>query len=59
MTGGFLDVDAEVGSATSERGIDRPAIFPDNAGPMANGPLAVISAACRGIPRPLPLPFPS
>ena len=59
LVGVFLEMDAEVGGTASERDIDRPVNFPDNAGPIANGPLAVISASCRGIPRPLPLPLPS
>ena len=57
LIGALLEMDAE--GPAPEQDIDRPATFPDKAGPIANGPLAVISVACRGIPRPLPFPFPS
>lgn len=46
--------------AKLDRGTERRALFPANAGPIANGPLAVISTSgLGGPPRPLPLPLPS
>jgi hypothetical protein len=42
-----------------DRGTERLALFPANAGPMAKGPLAVISDSGRDVPRPLPCPEPS
>jgi hypothetical protein len=41
-----------------DRGIRRFADEPAIVGPMANGPLAVISATCLPSPRPRPRPLP-
>ena len=43
--------------AKFERGADRRMLLPANVGPMANGPLAVISTT-GGVPLPRPLPRP-